>query len=490
MFQGRYRFAGLDVEVLNKPPWQVDPPSPEWAAEASSFVWLRDFRADGGEAARRGARELVRSWLECRGEWDAIAWRPDVLGRRLLAWCSHADFVLDGAETPFRRAFHLSLARQQRHLQRAWPLAPSGGGGVAALAGLAATQACTGWPRRTRALHWRLDSELRSQVLGDGCHASRNPSTQLRMLRELLWLQASLVAAEVPVPRAVNSAIDHMGPMLRLLCHGDGALGSFHGGNEEDRTVVAETLAVLPGRGRQTGALTTGGFARMTAGPALVLVDAGPPPAHGFAADAHASPLAFEFSIGRERLVVNCGHAPAGDWRQASRATAAHSTLVLGNTNSTELHDRGVGARPQVVIARHQENDGNLWLDVEHDGYAERFGLYHHRRLYLAADGTTLRGADIIDGPGRGEARPPFAVRFHLDPGVRATQVADGALLRLPGGTGWRFRAAGGDVSLAESRYLAQGGKIRSTEQIILSGAIAVSGAHIKWAFSRIAPAH
>ena len=423
LFQGRYRFAEAEVRAPNRPPWQVDPPTEEWAAEASSFAWLRDFRAYGGEAARRGARGLVGSWLQSHGEWDALAWQPDILGRRLLAWCSHADFLLDGAEPLFRRAFHRSLARQARHLERAWPLAPEGPTRVAALAGLVVAQACVaGADRHARTSRDRLEMEVRTQILGDGCHASRDPSAHLRVLRELIWTQTALDAAEVSPSPALRTVIDHMGPMLAFFRHGDGALAAFQGGNEERRAVVAETLAALPERLRPRSAAPSGRYERLTAGPVLALIDAGAPPADPFATDAHASALAFEFSIGRERLVVNCGHrklvpAQAGaDWRHACRATAAHSTLVLGNTNSAEIRDVGLGARPGDVTVRRQEDDGNLWLDLEHDGYLERFGLFHRRRFYLASDGTSLRGADLVDGPGRARERPHFAVRFHLHP--------------------------------------------------------------------------
>ena len=59
-------------------------------------------------------------------------------------------------------------------------------------------------------------------------------------------------------------------------------------------------------------------------------------------------------SIGRDRLIVNCGAAPAAeaDWRDALRATAAHSTLVLAETNSAELKEEGLGRRPERVEGR------------------------------------------------------------------------------------------------------------------------------------------
>ena len=488
LFQGRYRFGGSEVQLFNQPPWGIEAPSPQWAAEAAAFAWLRDFRADGGEAARKGARGLAASWIDACGEWQPLAWRPDVLGRRVLAWCSHAEFLLHGADPAFRRAFVASLARQARHLGHAWDLAAPGAGRIAALSGLLVAQACFGWTGRlAQALSGHMEAELREQVLGDGCHVSRNPSVHLAVLRDLAWLKTALGAAGAPEPFAVQAAIDHMGPMLAFFRHGDGLLALFQGGTEQDRAIVTETLAALPGKVRPRSAAPQGHYERLHAGPSLVLLDVGAPPPDPYAGNAHAGTLAFEFSIGRERLIVNCGHRNAGNWYDASRATAAHSTLTLADTNSAGLRRGGIGGRPRRVTAHRQEDDeGNLWLDAEHDGYIKRFGMVHRRRVYLAAGGTMLRGEDSLEGPGVEGGGPAFELRFHLHPDVQASLVADGALLRLPGGIGWRFRAAGGALGLTESVYLGRPGEMRRAEQLVVAGVGAQNGAMIKWAFARI----
>jgi uncharacterized heparinase superfamily protein len=112
-----------------------------------------------------------------------------------------------------------------------------------------------------------------------------------------------------------------------------------------------------------------------------------------------------------------------------------------------------------------------------------RLRLIHHRRLYLAADGNDLRGEDTAEGPG-GEQ---FTLRFHLHPDVQAAAVQDGAsvLMRLASGEGWRFRAQGGVVSLANSIYLGTG-TMRRTSQIVVSGGLNGEETTVKWAFTSL----
>ncbi|HKX07079.1 MAG TPA: heparinase II/III-family protein, partial [Stellaceae bacterium] len=114
--------------------------------------------------------------------------------------------------------------------------------------------------------------------------------------------------------------------------------------------------------------------------------------------------------------------------------------------------------------------------------YRAEFGLTHQRQLFLAEDGEDLRGEDLLTGtPGQS-----FAIRFHLHPQVQASLTQDGtaALLRLASGVGWRLRAQGAVLSLAESVYLGTG-EIRKTQQIVLQGHVGTQGATVKWGIRR-----
>jgi uncharacterized heparinase superfamily protein len=77
-------------------------------------------------------------------------------------------------------------------------------------------------------------------------------------------------------------------------------------------------------------------------------------------------------------------------------------------------------------------------------------------------------------------------MRFHLHPSVDAS-LAEGdtaAQLRLPGGSVWRLRASGAELSLADSVYFGSG-EMKPSRQIVLSGTTGPSGATVRWAIRR-----
>jgi uncharacterized heparinase superfamily protein len=175
---------------------------------------------------------------------------------------------------------------------------------------------------------------------------------------------------------------------------------------------------------------------------------------------------------------------------QALRSSAAHSTLTLGDRNSTAVHEdgslgKGVG---QVELVR-DETAGTVMVEASHDGYVRRFGLVHQRQLTLAPDGRELRGQDLLTLQGRrrrGESIP-FAVRFHLHPDVEAATTADGqgALLRVRGRTVWQFRCRGGRLAIEDSLWVDGNAELRETSQLVVAGDCPPDGTAIAWIFRR-----
>lgn len=475
---GEFRLAGRRHN-LGRAPFAAPPPGVRARAELHSFRWLRHLRDLGTEEAAATARALVDGWLATADAWDAVAWRPDVLGERIANWLTGIDGI-GGAE---HKELLDSIGRQIRHLGRVAGAGAQGPHGLSVARGLiAAGMAIEGYkPFLHRGLALLVDTAAR-HVLPDGGHASRCPARHLDALETLIGIRTTLLDGGLEVPLGLLSAIDRMAPMLRSFCHGDGRLALFNDGNEDDAGRIAQVLAASNVRGKPLTSAPHSGFQRLAAGKTVLIVDTGGQPPPGFADDAHAGALSFEMSVGRHRIVVNCGAHPddASPWRDALRTTAAHSTVVVENRDSGGLAH---GARREAPACQRSESEGNAVLQARHDGYLATMGVRHARDIYLSATGGDVRGKDALSGPpGR-----RFQARFHLHPDVKVLLVEGGskALLRLPGGEGWRFIAAGADLGIEESVYHGRLDEIRRGNQIVLSGTTGADGATVKWSFKR-----
>jgi len=504
LLRGEFETAGathrLDPAPDGPSGWDAAAGPCAWRAAAHGFAWLRDLRALGTDAARMRARDLAEDWL-ARGAEQPLAQAPEVAAARVSACLGHWDFLAATADEGFRRKLWGHLARvDARGIVAALPAEEMHRGALVTLKGAIAAAVALGeeaW--MTRALRF-LPGELERQFHQDGGHIERSPAQLLCALQDLIEIRNLLHGAGLNPPAVLATVLDRAGRALRLFRHGDGGLAQFNGTRDEGPGLIDLVLTQGQLHGRAPMLLEESGFQRMQAGRTLVIADAGaPPPARakdpatglprGADRYAHAGTLSFEMSIGRDRLIVNCGAAPAApaEWRDALRATAAHSTLILAETNSAELREEGLGRRPERVEGERHEANGAQWLESSHDGWRKPFGALHKRRLYLSDSGDDLRGEDTVEFTEPGGRPPGFVVRFHLHPGVAASMQQDDSavLLRLPSGQGWRLRAKGARVGLEESLYL--GGEARRNQQILLT---AEPGEEtVQWAIARVATA-
>jgi uncharacterized heparinase superfamily protein len=228
----------------------------------------------------------------------------------------------------------------------------------------------------------------------------------------------------------------------------------------------------------------------------ILVVDAAPPPPQKIADYGSASTLAFELSDGGQRLVVNCGGpgplptALPDELVQGLRTTAAHSTLILADTNSTNILADGTLGKgvEDVTIERTEDNDSSR-LEATHDGYVRTFGMVHKRCLMLGNDGKEIRGADQLIARGRKKIREsaPYAARFHLAPGVEATITADGmgAILRSKGAPPWNFRCRGGNLAAEESLWIDGRGHPHASTQLVIVGEVSALGGEVGWQLRR-----
>ena len=446
---------------------------------------LRNLRAIGTDTARIACVRLIDNWLQQFDGWHETEWNPGNLGSRIAAWIGFYDFYASAASADFTQRLVTSLYRQWKHLART--ISPS-------LTGVEAIEAARGliygglnFPDGDKALGLACDflqRQIAVEILPDGGHISRNPSAQLHMLRHLVDIRNVFALADIRLPESLGAGLAAMIPALKFFRHGDGKLALFHGAAEETALLIDAVLTQAVVRGRVLRRLTETGYERLVAGRSLLLVDAASPPPRAVGSEGHAGLLSFEFSHGRERIIVNCGAVPQGDtqWRMACAATAAHSTLTVNDTNACSIDSEGGIAGAVQTSAQRFEEGGTHGLEMAHDGYRSDFSLMHHRILRLSEDGEILSGRDMLQG----QAGHPFVLRWHLHPNVQVSLSQGGqtALLRTPSGSGWRLRLEGGALALEPSIYCGDAHP-RRTMQIKTASLTREGDTVIKWSLTR-----
>ncbi|HYD15520.1 MAG TPA: heparinase II/III family protein [Hyphomicrobium sp.] len=495
---GQFGLAGGVAVADEISPFDLVPPSEAWERELHGFGWLRHLTAAQRPEAREMARLLAVEWaMRHRGGGGGIAWEPHVIGRRLISWMSHSALLLEDADPDTYDTLTESLGIQLVRLGAGWRNSPSGYPRLLSLLALLLAQLCiSGREAQATETEKLFVQELNRQILSDGGHISRNPGVLVELILDFLPLHQCFAARSRVAPPEIAAALRSMLAMLKYMRLGDGMLARFNGMGVASPAGLATVLVYDDNQGPTLASAPASKYLRIERGSSVVIMDAGSPPPLEAAAEAHAGCLSFELSVGTNLVLAN-GGAPgpsSGEWRAASRATASHNTLCLGEKSSSKLirHktlEELVGGAPirypDGVQAKVEEHDGCLEISASHDGYMRRFDLMHHRTLALNATGRRIVGIDRLSGKQanlRLRQDIPFAIHFHLHPAVRCRRGTDAnvAVIELPGQDTWWFSLEGARLAIEESTYFADSAGPRRSLQIVARGAT-FGGTEVRW---------
>ena len=443
IYSGRFAFAGKIVICDGRSPFEMIEPSEEWGDTLLGFGWLRHLRAADTAITRANARALVDEWINLQGSWNAPAWQPEILSRRIISWLTQATLILDEADVAFYRRFLRSLTRQVQFLRSTASDAPRR---RAAPAGAHRADLCRALHRRPDAPPARatrqLVADLERQILPDGGHASRNPGALIELLLDLLPLRAGLHRAQhraaagahqrdrphdadaalLPARRRHVRAVQRHGPdaarsarhadrLRRRARHAGHQRGAFrlsahrsgpYRAADGHRPAAAARDEL---RSRTPAACRSSCRPRRSASSSIAAL-----PATGkdnWREFARSTRGAFDRDLQRRVVVPLHGAAP----RAATLAVpiVAGPTACSSSATSTSTADRArLARRLRQPLQRHPSAHPGAVAGRQPDSTARICSC--------------RRKGDVIPS----KVPDEFAVRFHLHPAVRANRVADG----------------------------------------------------------------
>lgn len=464
-----FRFL-RETGVLDKIGWDGTERDKLWRYNQHYFD---DLNAEGAADRATWHHALLKDWVARNRPGRGNGWEPYPTSLRIVNW---VKWALAGNVLPL--ACRDSLAIQARWLTRRMEHHLQGNHLFAnakalVFAGLFFDgPEAAGWLRRGQAI---LARQLPEQILQDGGHFELSTMYHALAVEDMLDLLNLLnaYAAEETLRRAAITVIPGMLRWLAAMCHPDRGIAFFN----DAAFGIAPTPAALFDYAARLGfqpsetadALTfmaDSGYARLAAGPAVLLADLariGPDylPGH-----AHADTLSFELSLFGRRLVVNSGTSlyGAGPERLRQRGTAAHSTVLVAGEDSSEVWGGfrvGRRARPHAVSVEHTPT-GALTATGAHDGYRHLPGAPDHRRRWIL-DTDALVVEDSVRPAVQAEARYLLAPGSRLEPTGPVT-----GRITLDSGQRIRWQAQSGPTRLEETSWHPEFGQSVPTQCLVL----------------------
>lgn len=498
ILSGNLNYNGSKSDITDPACLQrVEQMPAEFIQQFHSFEWIADlapFAED--DDVRNTVETFLKRWLDRYERWNADVWASDIIGSRLANIIVHAPLTLSSSDMVYRSKLLNSMAQQARHLSRTIDDAAPGMPATSAAAGLLiAGLLLPGGNILLARGAQKLKINLSAFVLPDGGVASRNPDDAVRIMRYLIIIKSGYLDVSQSPPAWIQTTLDKLAPFVRGLRHGGGQIARFNCASILSTIAIDSILAASEARGRAIENAVHSGFQRIKNRRTTLIIDTGAAPVGVLSDRAHAGTLSFELSDGKDLVVVNMGPASRGsgfaDLARLARTTAAHSTLVIEDTNSSRITDDGfIGNGVSEVKTSRTQSTRQSDITAQHDGYEKRYGIIHERHISMSADGRSITGEDKLINTSSKASQKNAIVRFHLHPDVSAeiNQSGQGVLLRLPSGHGWQFRVEGGRGSLEESLYLlSRDNPVRNQQiSVTLDDSQNLEPRSLVWSFERI----
>jgi uncharacterized heparinase superfamily protein len=285
-----------------------------------------------------------------------------------------------------------------------------------------------------------LRREIPEQFLADGGHFELSPMYHSTMLWDLLDL---INLAQISKKQELTADIDLWKDVatkafkwLQVLTHPDGEISFFN----DSAFGIAPKPEKIIAYGKQLGIvipeaksqvfvnLKESGYSRINMPGHVAIVDhaaVGPDylPGH-----AHADSLSLEWSVGKQRVLVNSGTSIYGvsQERLRQRQTGAHNTVVVDGKDSSEVWGGfRVARRAYSKLTKVDEKATKVVLSIEHDGYSRSPGNVIHQREIKATE-TDLQITDHV----LGHFKQAEAL-LHLHPDIKVNPLDEQHLIML-----------------------------------------------------------
>ena len=321
-----------------------------------------------------------------------------------------------------------------------------------------------------------------------GMHKSYNILEHSKFINNLNELKNILLFFNIKESNLFDELILKMTSILNQYFHNDGSLPLFNGSNNIYTKIIYESL-------NKDTYLVKRDFSNINNGIAFygdknkkLFFDVVKPNQDTISSNLSAGTLSIELSGYGEKIFTNCGASESfGKNPEYLRYSAAHSTIILQNTNISEIKEGNPHIKfPQAVVFRKESNEDEEIFEGSHNGYLKKFNKIIKRRIIIFKNKSKLIGEDTLISYKGIQDRIFYHIRFHLaaEMTYNFTNNKKNIILKTKSNNIWLFKS---DAELViEDSILVDNNLTKPTKQIVIKGIIIENKTTKKWSLEKI----
>jgi len=289
------------------------------------------------------------------------------------------------------------------------------------------------------------------------------------------------------IPEVLNLTKIKMETVLAQYFHKDGTIALYNGTNNVNLEKIKLAFKENQNIRKILFPNSSNGIFYFEDKYKKIFLDAVQPTSSLYSKRLSAGTLSLEFSSDNEKIITNCGALEKSTGNAAYlRYSAAHSTVVLENTNISEIRENQPHIKyPQMVSLKQNIEDTKYTIELSHNGYIKNYKKIVKRKIYFQENKNYLRGEDSIISSTSKNKEVIFHIRFHILPNINITQTNSkrNVILKTKNNVIWVFKA-NKDLVLEESVFMDKN-NVKETKQIVIKGITKQNREKINWSLSK-----
>ena len=334
----------------------------------------------------------------------------------------------------------------------------------------------------------KIDNLINIQIDENSVHKSYNILEHAKFLNNLIEIRNIFLFFNIKTSHDFKNNILAMTSVLKTYQHADTSLPLFNGCNNNYNKTIEKILENE--QFVKTKILTKfkNGIAVNKDSKKVIFFDVVQPYNQGFHNELNSGSLAIEISAFGEKIITNCGGSEVGGKNPAYlKYSAAHSTIILDNTNISEIKESGLSKDfIKKVNFETKENENSVILTGTHNGYLTNYKKICKRTLFINKKKELLKGEDTIISTKSIIKKNVYHIRFHLMPEVSTTLTENkkNIIIKTKKNNIWMFKS--NKKILIEKSIFVNNDIANETSQIVINGVTSSLNTKIEWSLEKI----
>ena len=449
-----------------------------------NFLWF--YQKLGGKKGIDLSKKNIFLWFKKNKYNKNFTWITDNASKRLINLIYCYDFICsisnqkEIAQINGILNFHIKRIRFEISIKKPGDISSSD------ILALVLIECCNN--SLNTKINKKIDSLINLQIDENSVHKSYNILEHAKFLNNLIEIRNIFLFFKTEASQTFKNNILAMTSVLKTYQHADTSLPLFNGCNNNYNKIIENIY-------EKEQFVKTKILNRFKKGIAvykdlkkILFIDVVQPSNLRLHKDLGAGSLAIEISAFGEKIITNCGGSEIGGKNPAYlKYSAAHSTIILDNTNVSEISKNSFNKDfIKKVNLEIKEDENLLTLSGTHNGYVTNYKKICKRTLFISKKKELLKGEDTIISTKPIIKKNVFHIRFHLMPEISTivTENKKNIIIKTKKNNIWMFRSS--KEMLIEKSIFIKDDIANETTQIVISGITSELNTKVEWSLEKI----